>query len=81
MTETLGGIQLETTLKCPHCGVEQRATMPMSGKKMAQDCRYCYKPMAAKEGSHCVFCSYGSVKCPEVQQIKQAISYPETFLG
>ncbi len=59
---------LETMLKCPHCGVEQRATMPVSGMKMAQDCRFCNETILAKEGSHCVFCSYGLIKCPHAQQ-------------
>jgi len=67
MTKVLNNIKLETLLKCPHCGVEQRATMPVSGKKTAHDCRYCYKTIQAKEGSCCVFCSYGLHKCPESQ--------------
>jgi len=58
---------LETMLKCPHCSVEQRATMPVSGMKMAQDCRFCNETMIAKQGSCCVFCSYGIIKCPDAQ--------------
>ena len=59
---------LETMLKCPHCGVEQRATMPLTGKKMAQDCRFCGETMIAKEGECCVFCSYGLIGCPVAQE-------------
>jgi hypothetical protein len=64
---------LETLLICPHCNVEQRATMPVSGMKMAHDCRFCNETMIAKEGSCCVFCSYGITKCPDTQQ-KELIS-------
>ena len=59
---------LETMLKCPHCKVEQRATMSPTGKKMAQDCRFCNQTMIAKEGDCCVFCSYGLIKCPATQE-------------
>jgi hypothetical protein len=57
-----------TVLKCPHCGVEQKTTIPLKGKKMEQDCRFCNQTMVAKEGSHCVFCSFGSIKCTAMQK-------------
>ena len=61
----------ETFVKCPHCKVEQRATMPSKGRKMALDCRFCNKIMFAKEGSCCVFCSYALIKCPDSQNKPQ----------
>ncbi|WP_440658804.1 GDCCVxC domain-containing (seleno)protein [Ensifer adhaerens] len=32
------------------------------------ECAYCKKLLRPKPGDCCVFCSFGSVKCPPVQQ-------------
>ncbi len=59
---------IETVIKCPHCGVEQQATMTLTGKKIAHDCRFCNQTMYAKKGECCVFCSFGAIKCLGTQE-------------
>ncbi|HET8962283.1 MAG TPA: GDCCVxC domain-containing (seleno)protein [Chitinophagales bacterium] len=56
-------------IKCPHCKVEQQASMPENSCQLTYDCSACGKEMVKAEGDCCVFCSYGSLKCPSKQMI------------
>lgn len=55
------------TITCPHCGFKKEETMPTDVCQLVYDCSKCKKKIFAKEGNCCVFCSYGSVKCPDKQ--------------
>lgn len=59
---------LESVLTCPHCGFAQQQTMPTDACVFFHECPACHALLRPKPGDCCVFCSYGSVKCPPVQQ-------------
>jgi len=59
---------LESVLTCPACGFASIEVMPTDACVYFHECVNCHKQMRPKPGDCCVFCSYGSVKCPPVQQ-------------
>ncbi|WP_454765611.1 GDCCVxC domain-containing (seleno)protein [Cupriavidus campinensis] len=59
---------LESVLTCPHCGWAQKETMPTDTCQFFYECPHCKALLKPKPGDCCVFCSYGSVKCPPMQQ-------------
>ena len=58
---------LESVLTCPHCGHARREVMPTDACQFFYECERCKTVLRPKAGDCCVFCSYGSVKCPPVQ--------------
>ena len=58
---------LESVLTCPHCGNAKRETMPTDACQYFYECAQCKTLLRPKPGDCCVFCSYGSVKCPPIQ--------------
>ena len=64
---TLGAPVLESVITCPKCGTRQQATMPTDACRFFYDCANCGTVLRPKDGDCCVFCSYGSVKCPPMQ--------------
>jgi len=57
----------ESTITCPQCGLRKTETMPTDACVFFWDCPGCGVRLKPKPGDCCVFCSYGSVKCPPVQ--------------
>jgi len=41
--------------------------MPVDACRFFHDCKGCGRVLKALPGDCCVFCSFGSVKCPPVQ--------------
>jgi hypothetical protein len=58
---------LEATITCPFCGHRQSEVMPTDFCLHFYECTACREMLKPKEGDCCVFCSYGSVKCPPQQ--------------
>lgn len=58
---------LESVPTRPHCGFACRETMPVDARQFYYVCARCLALLRPKAGDRCVFCSYGSVKCPPVQ--------------
>lgn len=58
---------LESTLTCPYCGFAKEKVMPLDACLFFHQCWRCNAVMRPKPGDCCVFCSFGSVKCPPVQ--------------
>ena len=58
---------LESTLTCPYCGFSRPETMPLDACLYFRECTRCRAMLRPKSEECCVFCSYGSVKCPPVQ--------------
>ncbi|MGA2564870.1 MAG: GDCCVxC domain-containing (seleno)protein [Steroidobacteraceae bacterium] len=58
---------LKSVLTCPHCGATTVETMPTDACIYFHECASCHTLLRPKPGDCCVFCSYGSVKCPPVQ--------------
>lgn len=58
---------LASVLTCPECGHAKRELMPTDACQFFYECERCHAVLRPKPGDCCVFCSYGSVKCPPVQ--------------
>lgn len=54
----------ESTLTCPECGFQKTEEMPTDSCVFFWECEDCKRLLKPKHGDCCVFCSYGSVKCP-----------------
>ena len=61
-------IKLRSILQCPACGFKVTEQMPVDYCLVVYTCGACQKVMKPLPGDCCVFCSYGSIKCPPVQQ-------------
>jgi hypothetical protein len=64
-------IRLESTLTCPQCGFQKIETMPTDACLHFYQCAGCGALLKPRMGDCCVFCSYGSVKCPPRQAEKE----------
>ncbi|HBC56466.1 MAG TPA: hypothetical protein DCZ03_04805 [Gammaproteobacteria bacterium] len=59
---------LESILTCPECGQQKKERMPTNACLWFYECSQCGQLLRPISGDCCVFCSYGTVKCPPVQQ-------------
>ncbi len=59
--------EAKSEITCPFCGHKKIETMPTDVCLLKYTCKNCKKEIVAKEGDCCVFCSYGSKKCPSKQ--------------
>lgn len=59
---------LRSTLTCPQCGHVAVETMPTNACQYFYDCRGCGGVLRPTAGDCCVFCSYGDVACPPIQE-------------
>ena len=62
--------ELRSTITCPGCGHQAAETMPTDFCQYFYDCNGCGAQLSPKAGDCCVFCSFGSVPCPPVQQTR-----------
>ncbi|MCW5632790.1 MAG: hypothetical protein KIT17_05575 [Rubrivivax sp.] len=58
---------LESVLTCPRCGHARTERMPTDACQFFYECEHCKAMLRPLPGDCCVYCSYGSVKCPPVQ--------------
>jgi hypothetical protein len=61
------GPLLESTISCPECGARRTERMPADACLYFYQCTMCKARLRPKSGDCCVFCSYGTVKCPPMQ--------------
>jgi hypothetical protein len=61
-------MQMESTLTCPKCGFQATETTPLDACQFFYVCKGCGEKLKPQPGDCCVFCSYGSVPCPPIQQ-------------
>ncbi len=61
------GIVTRSVITCPQCGFEKEEEMPTDACVYFYECSNCKSLLKPKEGDCCVFCSYGTVKCPPMQ--------------
>tara|TARA_R110000787_G_scaffold1497_10_gene6331 strand:- start:5371 stop:5646 length:276 start_codon:yes stop_codon:yes gene_type:complete len=64
------GMELISEITCPRCGHREREEMPVDACQWFYDCKGCGALLKPEAGDCCVFCSYGTVPCPPVQQGK-----------
>lgn len=63
-------LNLQSTITCPECGFQKEETMSIDSCQFYYDCVNCKAIIKPKTGDCCVFCSYGSEKCPPIQESK-----------
>lgn len=56
-----------STITCPKCGHQEDEQMPTNACQFFYECKNCHEVIRPEEGDCCVFCSYGSVACPPIQ--------------
>jgi hypothetical protein len=61
-------VELKSTLTCPNCGYRKEEIMPTDACQFFYECEKCKTILKPLEGDCCVYCSYGSVKCPPIQK-------------
>ena len=63
----MNGPIFESILTCPKCGFAKTETMPTDACRFFYRCVNCEETVKPNAGDCCVFCSFGSVKCPPIQ--------------
>lgn len=58
---------LLSEITCPSCGGMATEEMPENACVFLYECKACGAILRPNDGDCCVFCSFGSVKCPPVQ--------------
>ena len=59
---------LRSEITCPDCAHKKTEIMPTNACQWFYQCENCTTLLRPQPGDCCVFCSYGSVKCPPIQQ-------------
>jgi len=63
-------IVLESSITCPHCSFKKEEKMPVDSCQFFYECSNCKVILRPLPGDCCVFCSYGTQKCPPIQKGK-----------
>lgn len=60
-------IKPNSTITCPGCGYSKKELMPTNACQWYYQCENCKALLKPLKGDCCVYCSYGTVKCPSIQ--------------
>jgi hypothetical protein len=60
-------VELNSTITCPNCGQKKKEIMPKDACVYFYECDKCKSRLKPLQGDCCVYCSYGTVKCPSIQ--------------
>lgn len=60
-------VELNSIITCPNCGHKKEETMPTDTCQFFYECENCKNTFRPKQGDCCVYCSYGTTKCPSKQ--------------
>ena len=60
-------MELRSEITCPQCGHKKSDIMPTDACQFFYECGKCKTLLKPKPGDCCVYCSYGTVKCPSIQ--------------
>ncbi|HCS29209.1 MAG TPA: hypothetical protein DIW43_17255 [Spongiibacteraceae bacterium] len=63
----MSNVKLSSTLCCPLCGHSKTEVMPTDHCQWFYECKACAAVLKPLPGDCCVYCSYGTVKCPPMQ--------------
>lgn len=64
-------VNLQSAITCPHCGHLKEEIMPTNACQYFYECESCKTILKPKQGNCCVYCSYGLVPCPLIQESKK----------
>lgn len=68
MVEPVATFIPDSTLTCPECGHLSKDVMPTDACQYFYDCKGCGILLKPLNGDCCVYCSYGDIKCPPIQE-------------
>jgi len=57
-----------SVITCPECDHQENEIMPTDACQWFYQCKKCAVLLQPLKGDCCVFCSYGTVACPPMQQ-------------
>lgn len=60
-------VETKSILTCPNCGHKKDEIMPTDACVYFYECEKCKTQLKPLQGDCCVYCSYGTVKCPPIQ--------------
>ena len=66
--ETMKKIKTHSTITCPNCGFKKEELMPTDACLFFYECTSCRTRLKSNKGDCCVFCSFGTVPCPPIQE-------------
>lgn len=58
---------LQSIITCPLCQHKKEETMPTDACQYFYECENCHQRLKPVQGDCCVFCSFGTMKCPPIQ--------------
>jgi len=61
-------IETKSIITCPNCGHQKEETMATDACQFFYECKNCKTILRPKKGDCCVYCSYGTNKCPSIQE-------------
>jgi hypothetical protein len=64
---TWDGVIRDSVVVCPACKSKVQERMSSESVKRIYHCPTCLTWLSTKKGDHCIYDSYGSVKCPATQ--------------
>ena len=68
MNVSVRNATLESVITCPQCGFSKQEVMPTNTCQYYYECAGCKALLRPKLGDCCVFCSFGTVPCPPIQE-------------
>ncbi|WP_275896713.1 GDCCVxC domain-containing (seleno)protein [Sphingomonas mesophila] len=60
-----------STLTCPQCDGNSTDVMPTNACQFFYDCKHCAAILRPLPGDCCVYCSFGDIPCPPIQEAEQ----------
>ena len=63
-------VELESEITCPNCGFKKKEIMPVNACVHFYVCENCDTQIKPIQGDCCVYCSYGTTKCPVIPSSK-----------
>ena len=63
-------IELKSEITCPTCGHKRIEMMPTDACWFFYDCHGCGVKLRPNAGDCCVFCSFGTIPCPPIQETR-----------
>ena len=63
-------VELVSALRCPLCSHVEQLVMPTDACQFFHECSHCHTLLRPHAGDCCVFCSFGSIPCPPIQEAR-----------
>lgn len=61
-------LEFKTEVTCPNCAFSLEEEMSIDASPYFYQCESCKEVLRPKEGDCCIYCSYGTHKCPGGQK-------------